>query len=29
MLSQIEDFVNWVRRRNTAARTWRVSNKRK
>jgi site-specific recombinase XerD len=23
MLSQIEDFVNWVRRRNTAARTWR------
>jgi len=23
MLSQIEDFVNWVRRRNAAARTWR------
>jgi site-specific recombinase XerD len=23
MLSQIEDFVNWVRRRNPAARTWR------
>lgn len=23
MLSQIEDFVNWVRRRNPQARTWR------
>jgi site-specific recombinase XerD len=23
MLSQIDDFVNWVRRRNPAARTWR------
>ncbi len=23
MLSQIEEFVNWVRRRNSAARTWR------
>ena len=23
MLSEIEDFVNWVRRRNPAARTWR------
>jgi site-specific recombinase XerD len=23
MLSQIADFVNWVRRRNPAARTWR------
>ena len=23
MLSQIENFVNWVRRRNPAARTWR------
>ena len=23
MLSQIEDFVNWVRRRNPEARTWR------
>jgi site-specific recombinase XerD len=23
MLSQIEEFVNWVRRRNPAARTWR------
>ena len=23
MLSEIERFVNWIRRRNTEARTWR------
>lgn len=23
MLAEIEDFVNWVRRRNPQARTWR------